>query len=190
MPVGLRKQRSIFGLQLSNYSRRTLIPAAIRAQTKRLIKRLCWAYKDLWCTRIKRQTNAKTHMKTIHVTVCKPAALFWNSHLFLSEYNKNCVLSCPWPHCLFFSLVADQATADVCIFFRRINWTLFSRLMCRRSLLDLNQLDSSCVKTTEATRMEGAKEIGKESCTTGRLWKLSRKQHSIWFATRATAIWN
>lgn len=60
-------------------------------------------------------------------------------------------------------------------FFRRINWTLFSRLMCRRSLLDLNQLDSSPVKTTGAYRMEGAKEIGKESRTTGRLWKAVRK---------------
>lgn len=48
----------------------------------------------------------------------------------------------------FFCSVSDEMVVDVYIFSPSINWTLSSWLMCSQSLLDLDQLDSSRVKTT------------------------------------------
>lgn len=63
---------------------------------------------------------------------------------------------------------------DVYIFSPSINWTLSSWLMCSQSLLDLDQLGSSRVKTTGVR--DGRRERKRQgSRAAGSLWKTVRQ---------------
>lgn len=126
--------------------------SSTRAQAKRLIKRLPWAYRDLWST-WKRRTHRRTitHAEDTHAFTDnhKPAAPILKQQPVLTRGFSlvGSLASAPFISAWW---LADEATADVCIFSHRINWTLSSWLMCRRSLLDLDQLDGSRVETTGA----------------------------------------
>lgn len=71
--------------------------------------------------------------------------------------------------------------------FLRINWTLSSWLMCSGSLLDLNQLYRSRVKTTGA--WDGRSQMNGEGKRRGgkAAQKLSRRQQPTRFARRSNS---
>lgn len=155
----LRKLRSIFELKLNNYSTKTLNPAKMhRAKAKMLIKRPSWVYADLWNTR-KRDIPvckyANTHNKGLYMEKThlpthnhRPPVLFFQRACFHQSITRELSLVVSLASASFFLLAGWWSDGWCLYFFHRINWTLSSWLMCSGSLLDLDQLDSSRVKTT------------------------------------------
>lgn len=139
------------------YSNRNTDSSITGAQAEMLIKRLSWVYRDLWNTKERHickyaNTHNKVYMQKTHLPTPnrKPAVLFFQRTCFHHCITRELSLVVSLASASFFLLAGWWSNGWCLYFFHCINWTLSSWLMCSGSLLDLDQLESSQVKTTKA----------------------------------------